>query len=242
MIQTAAIVPGSESPAGEGSTGAARCTIILPDGSRRAAVVKRGPIGQIAAEAFAAVLLRAWGLPVPQPFLVEDDPHPAFASADDGYPSLKQQLGLHHMPPGEHRRRAEWVACRIAVGLRTAPLAAAADEAIANRDRNLGNILWDGASEAWIDHAYALGQADIPDANKLCDMARAVGASEQLLRSAVAQALALSRDAIALAAQDLPEHLGAHALASLVSQRIANVASALLSRFPAPDDLFSASQ
>lgn len=239
MIQTAAIVPGSESPAGDGRTGAARCTIILPDGSKRAAVVKRGPIGQIAAEAFAAVLLRAWGLPVPQPFLVEEDPHPAFASADDGYPSLKQRLGLHGMPPGEHRRRAEWVACRIAVGLRTAPLAAAADEAIANHDRNLGNILWDGASEAWIDHAYALGQGSLPDANKLCDMARAVHASEQLLRSAVAQALALNRDAIELAAQEVPTHLGAHSLATMVSQRIANVANALISRFPTPDDLFS---
>ena len=239
MIQTVSIIPGSESPAGDGITGAMRCTILLQDGSRRAAVVKRGPLGQIAAEAFSALLLRAWGLPVPQPFLVDELPHPAFASADDGYPNLKQRLGLHNMPPGEQRSRTEWVACRIAVGLKTAPLAAAADEAIANRDRNLGNILWDGSSEAWIDHANALDQGSMPDANKLCDMARAVHASEQLLRSAVAQALALNRDAIELSAQDLPERLGATALASMVGQRIANVANALISRFPTPDDLFS---
>ena len=36
MILTAALLPGSETPAGDGSTGALRCTLVLPDASRRA--------------------------------------------------------------------------------------------------------------------------------------------------------------------------------------------------------------
>lgn len=172
-IRTAQVLPGTEIPAGDGLTGALRCTLILPDGTQRAAILKRAPLGEVAAEAFAALLLRAWGLPVPEPFIVDEPEAPAFASADAGYPNLKQRLGLPHMPDCERRQRAELVGCRIATTLPTSALAAAADEAIDNRDRNLGNILWDGASEDWIDHAYALGQRAMADVNKLCAMATA---------------------------------------------------------------------
>jgi len=118
MILTAALLPGSETPAGDGSTGALRCTLVLPDASRRAAILKRGALGEVAAEVFSAVLLRA---------------------------------------------------------------------------------------------------------------------------GAVGQVLALNRDAIAQAARALPDPLGADALARIVSERVGSVAAALLARFPAPDDLISAS-
>jgi hypothetical protein len=49
------------------------------------------------------------------------------------------------------------------------PLAAAFDEWIANVDRNIGNLLWDGNSFILIDHAMSLEQqpAGMPDENKL---------------------------------------------------------------------------
>lgn len=240
MIPTAQVLPGSETPAGDGTTGALRCTLLLANATRRVAVLKRAPLGHVAAEAFSAVLLRAWGLPVPEPFLVDEPDGPAFASADAGYPSLKQRLGLPGMPAGERRQRAELLGCRIATALRSAALAAAADEAIDNRDRNLGNILWDGTAEAWIDHAYALGQLAMADMNKLCTMAVAAGTSEALRAAAIGQALALDPTAIGQAAQVLPSHFGAQALANLVAARVGMAATLLLARFPAPDDLFSA--
>jgi nucleotide-binding universal stress UspA family protein len=129
--------------------------------------------------------------------------------------------------------------CRIATTLPTSALAAAADEAIDNRDRNLGNILWDGRSEAWIDHAYALGQRAMADVNKLCAMAQTAGTADALRTGAVGQALALDRRAIAAAAMAMPASMGAQQLAALVSARIGSVAASLLSRFPAPDDLLS---
>jgi hypothetical protein len=101
-IRTAQVLPGTEIPAGDGLTGALRCTLILPDGTQRAAILKRAPLGEVAAEAFAALLLRAWGLPVPEPFIVDEPEAPAFASADAGYPNLKQRLGLPHRHDAAH--------------------------------------------------------------------------------------------------------------------------------------------
>ena len=240
-IQTAEVLPGSESPAVEGSTGALRCTLVLADGTRRAAVLKRAPLAEVAAEAFSALLLRNWGLTVPEPFLVDETGALAFASADAGYPSLRQRLGVEAMPAGPQRDQAEMVGARIAAALSSAPLAAAADEAIENRDRNFGNILWDGAEAAWIDHAYSLGQS--PDrvgvGNKLCVMAVMAGSHEAFSTSAVAHALSLDRDAPHHAQYALPTVLHAVPLASFVAARLGLVASRLLARFPAPTDLLS---
>lgn len=239
MIETARLIQGSEARTAEGITGALRCTLELPDGSRRAAILKRGPLAEVAAEAYAAVLLRAWGLPVPQPFLVpEADGSLAFASADMSYPSLRQRMGLDRYA-GPQRQRAEVLACLVASSLRTAPLAAAADEAIDNRDRNLGNILWDGAAEAWIDHAYAFGLGGQPDANKVCTMAMVAGNAETLKASAVAQALAMDRQAVAEVAQALAGSVDAQGMADEVSRRIAGLAGRILARFPQPADLLS---
>jgi hypothetical protein len=182
------LVAGTETPAGDGNSGALRCTIRLPDRSLRAAVLKRGPLDEIAAEAFAALLLRAWSLPVPDPFLVVDGSSLSFASADMAYPNLKQSLGLTSLPPGPAREAAGALAALIATSLPTAPLAAACDEAIDNRDRNLGNVLWDGQSEAWIDHALSLGRAHArPDVNKLCQMVAGRSDQDRFSRAAIAQ-------------------------------------------------------
>lgn len=40
---------------------ALRCIIVLPDGAQRAAILKREPVGEIAAEAFATIIVERKG-------------------------------------------------------------------------------------------------------------------------------------------------------------------------------------
>jgi hypothetical protein len=241
QIEIAKVVHGTETPAGDGITGAQRCVLLLKSGGMRAAVIKRGPIGQIASEAFAALLLREWGLTVPEPFLVEEAGRLAFASADTGYPNLKQHLGLAGLPDGPAKDAATKLAIVIACDFPSTSLAAACDEAIDNRDRNLGNILWDGTSEAWIDHAFALGEGNtMQDCNKLCAMAIAIGNEDRMQRATVAQALLLKRDTpnmveAALADSPIPPR----ELASFVPQRLVSLGNRLVARFPSSADLLS---
>lgn len=240
-IKIAKILGGTETPTGDGITGAQRCVLLLEDGSKKAAVVKRGPIGQIAAEVFSALLLRQWGLAVPDPFLIDESGELAFASADIGYPNLKQSLALDGLPEGPARNAAIQVAMMIACGLPSVSLATACDEAIDNRDRNLGNILWDGTTEAWIDHAFALGEGhNFKDENKLCLMAIATGDGERLQRAAIAQTLLLERDQpkaveSALSCTPIPPKN----LASYVADRLTSLGNRLVARFPHPTDLIS---
>lgn len=175
-----------------------------------------------------------------QPFLVDEPNGLAFASADTAYPNLKQRLGIDALPPGAMRDAAMRIACELACSLPNAPLAAACDEAIDNRDRNLGNILWDGQSDAWIDHAFALGQGmHLYDVNKLCGMAVGVGHQERMSRGAVAQALLISRDAPNEIETELSERLGSTGFAALVAARISSLGNRLLARFPKVDDLLA---
>lgn len=240
-LDTAELVAGSETPAGDGLSGALRCVIRLPDRSQRSAILKRGPLDEIAAEVFAALLLRAWSLPVPDAYLVVDGSALSFGSADVGYPNLKQALGLGALPVGPARDAAVAVAMALAPSLPTAPLAAACDEAIENRDRNLGNILWDGQSEAWIDHALALGRGHVhPDQNKLCGMTVGKPDQERFSRSAIAQALLLDRafpaDAETVVAAT---PVGIYGHAAFVAGRLASLGNRLVARFPAGADLLS---
>lgn len=241
QIKTAKILGGTETPAGDGITGAQRCVLLLEDGSKKAAIVKRGPVGQIAAEAFSALLLRQWGLTVPEPFLVDESGKLAFASADNGYPNLKQSLGLDGLPEGAARNAAIQVAMAIACGLPSTSLATACDEAIDNRDRNLGNILWDGTTEAWIDHAFALGEGlTLKDENKLCVMSIATGDGERLQRAAIAQALLLERDKPKVVETALSTtYIQSQNLADYVADRLSSLGNRLVARFPSSSDLLS---
>jgi hypothetical protein len=128
----------------------------------------------------------------------------------------------------------------LASSFKTAALATAADEAIDNRDRNLENILWDGTAEAWIDHAYALGQGmHLPDLNKMCFMACELGQADKACAASVAQALAIDRSAPAAAGTAMPSPIDGPGLAQAVSARVAGLAVRLLARFPQPPDLLS---
>ena len=180
-------------------------------------------------------MLRAWGLPVPEPLFIDEAAGPAFASSDVGYPNLKKRLMLDSLPDGPAKDAATRIAMQLAIQLPTTPLAAVVDEAIDNRDRNLGNILWDGQAEAWIDHALTLGEHPIgyPDRNKLCDMAQMVGEHDRICRSAVGQAPLVS------ASDAMPINLRNNNYASYVASRLSNLASRLLDRFPKPADLLT---
>jgi hypothetical protein len=242
-IQNAELVAGSETPAGDGVSGALRCVLRLPDQTLRAAVLKRGPFDEVAAEVFAALLLRAWSMPVPEAYLVIEGDTLSFGSADVGYPNLKQTLGLSALPDGPAKEAALTLAVAIAISLSTAPLAAACDEAIENRDRNLGNILWDGQTEAWIDHALAFGRGNgHPDQNKLCKMITGKSEQERFSRAAIAQALLLDRalpDAVEGILAAAPP--GTHGHAAFVTSRLASLGNRLVARFPMAVDLLSKS-
>jgi hypothetical protein len=241
ILRTASLVAGSETPAGDGITGALRCVLLLDDQSKRAAILKRGPIGEVAAEAFCALLLRAWELPVPEPFLINEGAAVSFASADIGYPNLKQALGVSGIPPGPGLDAAILTASALACSLRTSPLAAACDEAIDNRDRNLGNILWNGESESWIDHAGCVGMGTrLPDVNKLCLMAVGSPSCDRIKKGSIAQALLLGRNTPKQAQKALETTpLKGQDMASLVAERLSSLGTRLIGRFPSPVDLFS---
>lgn len=134
------LYPGSETPAGEGLTGPVR-GIIKADGQLHAAVIKRIPAPAVLAECFCALLLRAWGLPVPEPILVAERETLAFASLDAGYPNLKQRIGWREGLPAPFKAALERLGAAIVCAWDDAPTALAVDELIANADRNLGNFL-----------------------------------------------------------------------------------------------------
>lgn len=240
-VRWAELVKGTERPMGIGVSGAKRCTIRV-SGKLMGAILKAGPKAEVAAEAFCAVLLRAWGLNVPDSYLVNVDGQLHFASADAAYPNLSQRIGLDLIPEGTPEYEAVVrLACDLICNLPSAPLAAVADEAIDNRDRNFGNVLWDGATEAWIDHAMALGNAatTMEDANKLCMMATHSGNHDSFSQSAVAAWMLIDRN------QPLVAGAAIKAIADLdepvkdICSRLTLMGNRILARFPSPCDLLN---
>lgn len=235
----ATLVLGSETPAGDGVTGALRCVIIDANGKRFAAYLKCGPLEEVVSEALASLLLSGWGLSVPAPYLVQRGKDICFASADVSYPNLKKRFNIDGLPP-HIRDTVLQKAFQLICSFKSAPLAAVCDEAISNFDRNIGNVLWDGAQEVWIDHAFCFGVGAQPDANKLCMMAVAAGETEQMQRSALAAALTLDRSATRKAQDQLAEStLDASTMIDLVERRLQHLGQLMLARFPQPADLLS---
>jgi len=242
-IGWATVVPGTEMPVGQGASGAVRCILAIEGQSHVAAILKRDPLPLVIAEAFCALLLRGWGVPVPDPYLVREANGIAFASADVTYPNLGQKLGVDQLREGSPEHQAALrVAMRLAVQLDTAPLVAAADEAINNRDRNLGNILWDGSKEAWIDHALSLGNApDHEDLNKLCLMALYAGAADEMRAAATARSFAMNRQMPSSVREDLLSVVDTNGHVEFIAGRLSQLAMHILARFPEPSGLFSPS-
>lgn len=239
-IRTGEVVPGSESPVGIGRSGAVRCT-IRTGGTLESVILKRQPLPNVLAEAFCAVVLRGWDVPVPDPFLVKESSGLAFASAEASYPNLSQRMGIYSFAEGspEHINAVQ-AAASIAISLPSAPLVIAVDEAIDNRDRNLQNVLWDGSNELWIDHENALGNGGhLEDANKLCLMAQALGRSGDMSQAAIAAWTVLNRTEPEAARSLMAEHADVSDQADFVAQRLYGLGQRILSRFPAPNDLLS---
>lgn len=237
-LEIADLIQGTEMPAGDGQTGAQRCILITSSGVKRAAILKRGTLSEIASECFCALLLRAWGLNTPDPFLVRLGSDLGFGSADVGYPNLKQTLGLETIPYGPARTAAEQLAYQLTAGFSSTPTALAADEAIGNRDRNLGNILWDGKEEAWIDHAMCLEAGkSMKDYNKLALIVQQTNKASAIAQSAVAQALSFDTTAISEAGNIVDQMLGTNDIAEFVADRIASVANLVIARFPSTASL-----
>ena len=238
QLRKAHLIFGTETPAGDGITGAVRCVIEDEQGKKHAAVLKSGSPEEIAAEAIASLLLSGWGLPVPQPYLVLRGNDLCFASADVSFPNLKKRLNFDACPPAA-KQVLEQVASRLVCSFRTMPLATACDEVIENRDRNFGNILWDGQDEVWIDHAFSFGVGALPDINKLCSMAVVAGATEDVQRSAIATSMTMDRTLPASVESDLrgtpvdlPDFL------AIATKKLGNIGVSLVARFPQPADLF----
>lgn len=82
---------------GEGITEPCRA-IVRIDGADIAVILKELPLPAVAAECFAALLLREWGLNVPEPVLVDVNGVLAFGSAELIYPSLHQKFQYALIP------------------------------------------------------------------------------------------------------------------------------------------------
>lgn len=236
-IETVAVVPGTETPVGDGINRPVRCIVRFADQSIRAAIVKRLTPDGVAAEAFCALLLRGWGLSVPQPALVAGEM--AFASLEVTYPNLKQRIGWSENLPDSVKRALFIQGAKLVSSMGDTPRALSADEAIDNRDRNLGNILWDGSNATWIDHERAFGLGPEPDGNKLATMIVGSGLDcSGIQTAAVAVSLSLGAQVVAEAVGHC-DGLNVSNFAAQVTGRLSLLANRVLQRFPQPADLLS---
>lgn len=237
------LIAGTETPVGTGLTGAQRGLVRFPDGTVRAAIVKRMDTRAIAAECFCSLLLRRWGLNVPEPAIVGNPPM-AFACIDVSYPNLLQRVGWSRNLPAEVRAVLEHAAAKLVATFAQTPLALAADEAIKNLDRNLGNILWNGSEVAWIDHERALGASrdPMPDMNKLAGLALMSGEHDRIAAAAVTASFTLSAGAVDEAERICSAHADTAGFSTVVSERLKHLANAVLARFPRPSDLLEGIQ
>lgn len=229
------LVPDSETPIGEGINAATR-GLIEVDGELKAAVIKRLPKISIAAECFCALLFNGWGIPVPEPVLVECESCIAFGSLDVGYPSLKQRIGWNEAWPTSARNAFLTYIAEIICAWPETPKAIAADEAVGNVDRNIGNFLWDGESRAFIDHEQTLGlRPDLPDINKLVQISLLAHNHKDIERGAIAAALSLPHATV----DDVNRIINEESFLDFLRHRLPIVTSRVLSRYPQPNDLFA---
>lgn len=243
MILRGRLIPDTEVPLDDGKTlpPPVRAKVRLADGRAVQAVIKRLAPRETAVECYCAELLALWGIPTPPVALIDDGNAFVFASLDTGYPSLKKRLGITgDMGKPEQAQRAI-AAGKLIKDWEELPAVIAADEAIRNHDRNLGNILWDGLTRSYIDHAGAL-DANTRGINMLAGLMIAVGAATQIERAAVTSCFTLAEDAIKKATEDMPESWLEYKneFAAFVADRLPQLANKVIACFPKPQqDLLS---
>lgn len=171
------------SPAGDGIRGAVRGIVQVGEGSVEA-FVKVLDAREVLVECVCALLARARGLNVPEPLLVFVPGAFVSDKIDKvGFGSVAVAHGS--LRPWMTRVGNVAVLRRLRTWAGLVP-AACFDEWIANPDRHVGNILFDGKDEFWlIDHGLALAanvRVDQAVANKLFAIAvEGLGEGEKLL-------------------------------------------------------------
>ena len=241
-VLEAKLIHGTETPVGEGNNSPARCVVELTDGSFGVAILKRIPLQSVVIEVFCALVLRRWGLHVPQPLIVQEENGAiSFASLDGGFPNLKQHLDFDDELPADVRHELRLRAAELVSKFNQTPLAIAADEAIQNRDRHLANILWDGAEVSWIDHEGALGNCDEEDQNRLVSLVCLLGSYEKVRVGAISAAENLQQapkiEKPSILTAELP---GGIDLLEVLSTGLTALSQRVILRFPQPHDLFGA--
>ncbi len=235
-FELVSIIEGTETPVGDGINAPVRALVRFDNNSVCRAIVKILPPANLAAELFCSVLLRGWGLAVPDVAIVRGEPA-RFASLDTGYPSLKQRIGWSETLPLDVRQVLEQHGAKLVSGFADTPRALVADEAISNRDRNLGNILWDGTAVSWIDHERVFGLHNLQDQNLLAVMANISGNAKRIQEAAVAIALSLGQQAADSALRECDSFDDANGFADQIQKKLAPLAMLVLKRFPQPNDL-----
>lgn len=120
---------------------------------------------ELLVESICSLMARDLNLPTPEPYLVvmrenvcpiEGNPNiPAFGTVDAKSPSFRQYINTSRLKDSEIiERLIEW---------RDFASTAAFDEFIANGDRHIGNILYDGKKFSFIDHGNAMREYQRPD-------------------------------------------------------------------------------
>lgn len=242
-LRRATLIPDTEVPLDDGATipPPVRAQVRV-DGVAMAAIVKRVPPRELAAECLCALLLPAWGVPVPEPLVVEDGEFLCFGSLEKAYPSLKKRFALHGDLPKPLQAKRALMAGAIIAEWDETPLVIAADEAIRNYDRNLGNILWDGDARAYIDHAKALGVDAGPGINKLAGIMHTLGLAARMEPAAVSACFTLAATAVTEAISALPAEWVEcrDAFEGFILGRLPSLANQVIACFPKPQqDLFS---
>lgn len=229
------IVKGAD--IGEGITKPCRA-IVRTNGIDIAIILKELPPPAIAAECFAALLLREWGLNVPEPILVDMDGVLGYGSAEITYPNLKQKFHFDLIPNALQQIVLTHMAIIIREWKQT-PLAVAIDEVIGNKDRNIGNILWDGGEPYFIDHERSFDLVKLEDRNMLAELSiLGISDTSSILQAAVSTARSLSQS-VMHEASAATTSLDTKYCSEYIESRIPNLVRMVLNRFPQPQDLLS---
>lgn len=187
---------------------------------------------------FCSLLLREWGLNVPEPVLVDMNGVLAFGSVELTYPSLHQKF-QYELIPDELKQQVLAHMATIIGKWKQTPLAIAVDEVIGNKDRNIGNLLWDGGEPYFIDHERCFDLVNLPDMNKLVELLKKGNFDvTSILQAAVTAAQALTLG-VMQEAEVASAHLDTSGYSDYIKSRMPNLVMLVLNRFPQPQDLLS---
>ena len=222
---------------GEGINEPCRAVVRI-DGADIAVILKELSLPAVAAECFAALLLREWGLNVPEPVLVDMNGVLAFGSAELIYPSLHQKF-QYELIPDELKHQVLAHMANIIRQWKQTPLAIAVDEVIGNKDRNIGNILWDGGEPYFIDHERCFNLVNLADMNKLAELSKLGNVDvNSILQAAVTAAQTLTLGVMQVA-ETATAHLDTGVYSDYIKSRMPHLVMMVLNRFPQPQDLLS---